>query len=72
MKRFMDFQANFTDGLTFLQPRQAVQHYLRNKFNIWNIHGIMSTSGLFQVSEALLYLLFYYKYLIYRDYLYFR
>ena len=30
-----------------------VQSYLRNKFDFWNVHGLMNTSGLLQSSEVL-------------------
>ena len=37
------------------------RYLLRNKFNFWNVHGIMNTSGL-----LLLIFTFYYKYLKYK------
>ena len=32
----------------FYQPFQLIDIHLRNKFNFWNVHGIMNTSGLLQ------------------------
>ena len=56
------------------------KNYLRNKFNFWNVHGNMNTSGLLQETQSIhdsmniqkiefiTYITFYYKYLIYRNY----